>query len=99
MPTQRQVDYQMSMECLVAAGKIVDGFALLTRLTASGLLSHYHQQAFYPMFCMLLKACRSIGDFDGTSQVHASMVRLGLTAPAPLATALDHGRLEGQRLP
>merc|ERR1712093_847070 len=80
-------DYQMSMECLVAKGQIVTGFALLLRAEASGLLRRGEENC-YPMFRTLLEACRRAGDSRAASQVQAVVEQLGFSALGPVAVVL-----------
>ena len=82
--------YQTSMEGLAANGLIQAGFALLTRAEASGLLSHSDNDC-YPMFHILLEACRLTGHSKGASRVQAMVEQLGLIALAPLATVVVQG--------
>eukprot|EP00747_Dinoflagellata_sp_TGD_P171476 gnl/TRDRNA2_/TRDRNA2_205652_c0_seq1.p1 gnl/TRDRNA2_/TRDRNA2_205652_c0~~gnl/TRDRNA2_/TRDRNA2_205652_c0_seq1.p1 ORF type:complete len:110 (+),score=16.24 gnl/TRDRNA2_/TRDRNA2_205652_c0_seq1:494-823(+) len=81
---RRLASYQMALESLVTAGQIVAGFALLARAEADGLLSHADESC-YPMFRILLEACREVGDFYGASSVQAALERLGLFVLTPMA--------------
>ena len=80
----------MSMQGLAATGQIEAGFALLTRVEASGWLTHSWDEC-YLIFHTLLEACCLVGDFNSSSQVQAVLEGLGLIAVAPSATALVQG--------
>ena len=86
------IDYTMSMQRLVTTGQVEAGFALLERAEAKGLLSNSTNEG-YPMFHNLIQACRFVGDFNSVSRVQAALDRLGLTALAPVATAVVQGSL------
>merc|ERR1712224_313760 len=73
------------MQGLVATSQIAAGFALLMRVDENIML--FSENA-YPIFRMLLEACRAVGDSDGACRVQAAMARLGLIAVASMATVL-----------
>ena len=81
------VHYEMWMQCLAMTGQIVPGFVLLTRVKASGLLSHSGGSS-YQVFRTLIEACRRIHDSIGISHVRAAMDRLCLIALSPGARVL-----------
>jgi len=78
------------MQCLVAAGEIVAGFALLERMEARGFSLHSDENC-YRLFFTLLEACRMIGDSSGVSRVQAKTCHLGFIALAPVAKVLVQG--------
>ena len=47
----------------------------------------------YPVFRMLLHACRLVEDFDGASRLQAAVDQLGLKARLSIATALVQGSM------
>ena len=52
------LSYHVSMECFAVTGQIVAGFALTAQANSSGLLSHLDNMSCYPMFRILMEACR-----------------------------------------
>ena len=86
------MDYAMSMQGLCTMGQIEAGFSLLERAEAKGLLSDSSNEG-YQMLHILIQACRFIGDFNSVSRAQAVLDRLGLTALAPVATAVVQGLL------
>ena len=79
--------YRMSMQCLAATGEIVAGFALLARVEASGMLSTVGGDMSYPIFRVLVEACRTVSHSEGPSRVQATMEQLGSIALAAAAAA------------
>ena len=75
------------MQGLAASSQIQAGFALLERAERFGLLSHC-DDGCYLMFHTLAHACRTVGDSNSSSRVQEAMDQLGVTALAPIATAL-----------
>ena len=78
--------YQMLMQSLVASCQIEDGFLLLQQVD-TGLLSQSVEDC-YPLFRMILQACRLAEDFDGASRLQAAVDQLGLKACLCIATSL-----------
>jgi len=79
--------YNSLMQVLASAGQIVAGFGLLAQAEAFGLLSHSDEN-WYPMFRMLLEACRTVGNSESARQLQEARKRLGYFAIIPVATAL-----------
>ena len=82
----QMVCYQMLMECLASVDQIQGGFALIARMEADGSLS-ISEDNCYPMFRMLLEACRTVSGFN-TTFAQAAIERLCSIALAPVATML-----------
>ena len=59
----------------------------------TGLLSQSVEDC-YPLFRMILQACRLAGDFDGASRLQAAVDQLGLKACLCIATALVQGSMQ-----
>ena len=76
----------MLMHGFAASGQVEAGFDLLVQ--AEGLLSHCSDSC-YPMFQMLLEACRAIRDSKGTSHLQKAVELLGLVANAPVAAVVQ----------
>ena len=58
----------------------------------TGLLSQSVEDC-YPLFRMILQACRLAGDFDGASRLQAAVDQLGLKARLSIATAIVQGSM------
>ena len=58
----------------------------------TGWQSHSDKDC-YPVFRMLLHACRLVEDFDGASRLQAAVDQLGLKARLSIATALVQGSM------
>eukprot|EP00747_Dinoflagellata_sp_TGD_P196517 gnl/TRDRNA2_/TRDRNA2_66709_c0_seq1.p1 gnl/TRDRNA2_/TRDRNA2_66709_c0~~gnl/TRDRNA2_/TRDRNA2_66709_c0_seq1.p1 ORF type:complete len:194 (+),score=36.21 gnl/TRDRNA2_/TRDRNA2_66709_c0_seq1:3-584(+) len=84
----RTKKYQEVLGCLAAAGQLVAGFTLLSRMEASGLLSEVGE-TFYVMLRSLLEACRLVGDSDGASQVQSVLLRRGFSSDAVAAASVQ----------
>eukprot|EP00747_Dinoflagellata_sp_TGD_P027498 gnl/TRDRNA2_/TRDRNA2_132651_c1_seq1.p1 gnl/TRDRNA2_/TRDRNA2_132651_c1~~gnl/TRDRNA2_/TRDRNA2_132651_c1_seq1.p1 ORF type:complete len:109 (+),score=8.06 gnl/TRDRNA2_/TRDRNA2_132651_c1_seq1:130-456(+) len=80
----KQVDYEMSMQCLAVSGQIVAGFALLWRAEAGGIMSQPGGD-YYSLFRMLLEACRLLRDHQGASRLQMALDSLGLVGREPVA--------------
>lgn len=63
---------------------------LLAQAEVNWLLANSNDHC-YPMFCTLLRACRTVADSEGASQVQAAMERLIMITLAPVATVLERG--------
>ena len=83
--------YTTLMQCLAVTGKIIAGFALFAQVEFGGLLSYCDPCTSYPIFRILLEACRAVGGSDGASRVQSVMDRLGLFCLPPVATACVQG--------
>ena len=79
------------MQSLAASGQVEAGFMLLRQMH-TGWQSHSDKDC-YPVFRMLLHACRLIEDFDGASRLQAAVDQLGLKARLSTATALVQGSM------
>ena len=84
--------YQMLMQSLAASGQAEVGFMLLHKMH-TGWQSHSDKDC-YPVFRMLLHACRLAEDFDSASRLHAAVDQLGLKACLCIATALVQGSIQ-----
>eukprot|EP00747_Dinoflagellata_sp_TGD_P062306 gnl/TRDRNA2_/TRDRNA2_152946_c2_seq1.p1 gnl/TRDRNA2_/TRDRNA2_152946_c2~~gnl/TRDRNA2_/TRDRNA2_152946_c2_seq1.p1 ORF type:complete len:133 (-),score=19.99 gnl/TRDRNA2_/TRDRNA2_152946_c2_seq1:3-401(-) len=82
----QMLDYKTVMRYLATCGHIVAGFELLVRVESSADLLQQADDSGYPVFLMLLEACRTLGDHQAASCVHRAAARLGLIAMTPLAT-------------
>ena len=76
----------MLMQSLAASGQVEAGFTLLQQMR-TGWQSQSDKNC-YPVFRMLLHACRLVEDFDGASRLQAAVDQLGLKARLSIATAL-----------
>ena len=83
--------YQVLMQSLAASGQVEAGFTLLQQMR-TGWQSQSDKNC-YPVFRMLLHACRLVEDFDGASRLQAAVDQLGLKARLSIATALVQGSL------
>ena len=81
----------MLMQSLAASGQVEAGFMLHQQMH-TGWQSHSDKDC-YPVFRMLLHACRLVEDFDGASRLQAAVDQLGLKARLSIATALVQGSL------
>ena len=79
------------MQSLAASGQVEAGFTLLQQMR-TGWQSQSDKNC-YPVFRMLLHACRLVEDFDGASRLQAAVDQLGLKARLSIATALVQGSL------
>ena len=74
------------MQSIAASGQVEAGFMLLQQMH-TGWQSHSDKDC-YPVFRILLYACRWVEDFDGASRLQAAVDQLGLKACLCIATAL-----------
>lgn len=83
--------YHALMQVLAATGQVLAGFELLACEEGFGLLFHFEEN-LYPMFRILLEACRAAGEIESASQVRVMMERLGLQKRVvPVATTFVQG--------
>ena len=76
----------MLMQSLAASGQVEAGFTLLQQMCTGWQFQS--DKNYYPVFRMLLHACRLVVDFDGASHLHAAVDQLGMKARLSIATAL-----------
>ena len=95
--------YRMSMQGLAARGELDAGFALLERAEKqvghlsssdgprSPSVGERDERDCYPIYRILLDACRASNDGERAAQLQLRIERLGLKAIAPEATATVNG--------